>query len=291
MQFKKIEFSDKEIIRKYYTPEKSVAAHFSFTNMYIWQESYNIEYAVESDCLCIKSRHSGKNSYFVLPCGHGDRKAATDKIIEYAASMGQKCVFAQLSNDDCDFLKENYGERFSFLEDRNNWEYVYETESLISLSGKKLHGKRNHLNVFLKDYDWKYEKINEENIAIAREFAISSIIDKEDRDEELLSANKLFDKFFEFPLTGAVLYANGEICAVTAGEMLSDNTAVIHLEKANPDIRGSFAAINNLFAKNEFSHVKYINREEDMGIEGLRRAKTSYRPCHMAEKYVGVEVK
>ncbi len=288
MQFKKIEFEDKEIIEKYYTPDISRAAHYSFTNLYIWQESYNIEYAVYEDTLCVASKHSGKSSYYVLPCGT-NRKKATDKIIEHAHALGHKCVFAQLSGEECEFLKENYGESFSFIEDRNNWEYVYETQALISLAGKKLHTKRNHLNVFLKDYDWKYEKIISENIDFAREFALASIMEREENDEELLATKKLFDKFFDFPLAGAILYADGKICAVTAGEMLSRDTAVIHLEKADAEIRGSFAAINNMFAKNEFSDTVYINREEDMGIEGLRRAKQSYRPHHMAEKYVAVE--
>ena len=142
----------------------------------------------------------------------------------------------------------------------------------------------------MKEHDWKYERINIDNIELARDFAIDFIMEREENEEELLAAKKLFDKFFDFPLIGAVLYANGEICAVTAGEMLNCNTAVIHLEKADSDIRGSFAAINNLFIKNEFSDVEFINREEDMGIEGLRRAKLSYRPYKMAEKFVAVEV-
>jgi len=289
MDFKKIELSDKDLIRKYYTADKSFGAHYSFTNLYIWQESYNIEYAVYNGFLCIASRHSRRNNYYVMPCGVGDRKEAVDKIIEYAHSLGQKCVFAQMSQDECSFLKETYGDMFSYEEDRDNSEYVYKSEDLINLSGKKLHSKKNHLNTFLKTYDWKYERITEENIKEAEKFVINSITEREDHNEELLSAQKLFSSFFEIGVIGAILYADGEICAVTVGEMLSGNTAVIHLEKADVNVKGSYAAINNMFIKNEFSDVPFINREEDMGIEGLRKAKLSYKPDHLVVKCVAVE--
>ncbi len=289
MNFKKIELSDMALIKKYYTPEKCVGAHQSFTNMYIWQESYNISFAEEDGFLFIKSRHSHDCSYYIFPCGEGDKKAAVEKIIADSHIGGCKCVFAHLSPEESLFLKENFGDTFSFRNDRDNAEYVYETDSLINLSGKKLHGKRNHLNTFLNSYKWEYKEIMPENIDEARQFCIKSITERDQHDEELSAMQKLFDGFFALGLSGAMLYANGNLCAVTAGEMLSCHTAVIHLEKADTQVKGSYAAINNLFAKNRFGNTKFINREEDMGIEGLRRAKESYRPCHMVEKWVAVE--
>lgn len=289
MIFKEIELSDKKKIQEYFTPEKCAGAHQSFTNMYIWQESYNISFSEEDGFLFIKSRHSHDCSYYIFPCGEGDRKAAIEKIIEDAKNCGCKCIIAHMSPEECEFLKENFGDRFVFRNDRNNAEYVYEAQSLINLSGKKLHSKKNFVNTFLNSYNWEYSEITPENIDAAKDFCIASIKEREDHGEELLAAEKLFSSFFELGLSGGVLYVDGRLCAVTAGEMLSYDTAVIHLEKADTTLRGSYAAINNLFAKNRFADIKYINREEDMGIEGLRRAKESYRPCHMVEKWVAAE--
>lgn len=277
------------LIKKYYTPEKCIGAHQCFTNMYIWQESYNISFVEEGGFLFIKSRHSHDCSYYIFPCGEGDKKAAIEKMIEDAKNGGCKCIIAHMSPEEYEFVKENFGHMFDFKDDRNNAEYVYEAQSLINLSGKKLHSKKNFVNTFLNTYNWEYKEITPENIDAAKDFCIASIKERDEHEEELLATKKLFASFFELGLSGAILYADGKICAVTVGEMLSLDTAVIHLEKADTALRGSYAAINNLFVKNRFADIKYINREEDMGIEGLRRAKESYKPCHMVTKCVAAE--
>ena len=289
LEFKKIGIEDRDIIKSFYTPDNSIGAHYSFTNMYIWQEGYNISYCVDDGFLFVKSRHSHDCSYYVFPCGEGDRKKAIEKMMDDAHIGGCKCVIAHMSPQECAYMRENYGDLFEFREDRNNAEYVYETESLISLSGKKLHSKRNHVNTFLNSYNSEYREITRDNINEAKDFCLKQIMERDEHDEELSATKKLFEGFFELGLSGAMLYADGVLCAVSVGEMLSRDTAVIHLEKADTDYKGSYAAINNLFAKNRFSDTKYINREEDMGIEGLRRAKESYKPCHMVTKCVAVE--
>jgi len=101
----------------------------------------------------------------------------------------------------------------------------------------------------------------------------------------------ILTNFEKLDFKGGVLYANGEICAFTVSEQLTKDMAVIHIEKANTDFNGAFAAINQMNLENTWSHLKYVNREEDLGIEGLKKAKKSYRPCRMIDKYKAVKVK
>lgn len=290
MNFKKTELSDKALIEPYIAAIPPFGSHQNFTNNYIWQESYHVEFTIIDDMLVFRGRHHRQNPYYLFPMGAADPLPAIKKIMQFTSDSGYKCVFANLSNEEAEYIEKNFWGRFTFEEHRHSEDYVYEVSKLISLSGKKLHSKKNHLNRFLNTYDYTYSEINSENIEIARTFCLSALQDLPDRKEEILSINKMFDAYSELSLDGAILFAEGTPAAVTTGEPLNNDTVLIHLEKADAAFSGSYAAINNLFLKNRYSDYKYVNREEDMGIEGLRRAKLSYRPCRLVEKIIAVEV-
>lgn len=290
MNFKITELSDKAITEPYIAAAAPIGSHQNFTNNYIWQESYHIEYTISDDMLVFKGRHHRQNPYYLFPMGSADPLPALKNIIAYANDNGYKCVFANLTNNEADFIEKNFSGRFTFEEHRHSEDYVYEISKLISLSGKKLHSKKNHLNKFLKTYNYVYSDINPENIETARNFCLSMLDAYSDREEEKLSVNKLFDAYEELALDGAIIFVDGNPVAVTAGEPLNDDTVLIHLEKADELYAGSYAAINNLFLKNKYSDFRFVNREEDMGIEGLRRAKLSYRPYRMIEKIIAIEI-
>lgn len=281
MEFRKAVIEDRERLIKYF-PEDTKASHQSFTNLFIWQTGYNIYFAVEDDILYIKGKYKGIK-YFIFPCGNGDLDKAINKIIQMS---GDECVFNQLLPNEAEYLEKNYG--FEISENRDAWEYLYETEKLKTLSGKKLHAKKNHYNAFVKGYDYRYEPINPDNINRAKAFSLKQLEGLDDREEEKNSINKMFDNFDALKLVGAILFVGEEIAAVTVGEYMNRDTALIHLEKADTRYNGSYAAINKMFIENRFADTKLVNREEDMGIEGLRHAKMSYHPADFVRKYTGV---
>jgi len=290
LNFKAITISDKKTIDGFLDGCCMMGSECSFANMFIWQPDYNIEYTIEDGFLCLRGKYKDKPRYYLLPVGDGDKKGTIEKIINLAHSDGEKCVFRQLQKESAKYLEKTFPGMFKITKNRSAAEYIYKTESLITLKGRKLHSKRNHLNKFLKQYPYKYEEITKDNIDEAYEFALKSLEGRDDAGEEKVSIDRLFGYFWELETSGALLRVDDMVVAVTVGEPLNERTAVIHLEKADTDIDGAYTAINQMFAENRFSGTEYINREEDMGIEGLRRAKLSYQPEILLMKYSAEEV-
>ena len=284
--FRKPELGDKDLFDRFFKNGHYMGSESCFANSYAWQDSYNIEFDVIDGFLCIKGCHNGKG-YFLMPYGEGDKRAVIEKLSAMAKRAGQPFVLKQLSKENTLLLENMFPGRFEFLLNRNASDYIYKTENLISLSGKKLHAKRNHVNKFKKTYNYTLWALDSSNYKSALEFALGRL--GEDSDDEKASLIKLYENFEALNLQGAVLKVDGEIAAVSLGELLNHDTAVIHVEKANTDFDGAYAAINQMFAQQSFADTLYINREEDMGIEGLRRAKMSYQPEIILEKFDALE--
>ncbi len=275
MEFKKFNLEDREKITEYFMQKPfKMGTERNFTSYFIW-ESANFEYAEWENEIFVRSYCRGEYCY---------RMPYTEKgyfaLKEYVKNQNQKFKLCVLDSDDLEFLKKLDGEAFEIKEIRNAADYIYSAEKLITLSGKKLHSKRNFLNRFLQN-NFSYENITPENIQEAKNFTLERVKD----EKEHTAMTLLFDNFAELSLIGAIIRIEGEIIALSVGEWQNSETAIIHVEKANADIIGAYPAINNLFVKNEFSNAKYINREEDMGIEGLRKAKLSYYPDILLMKY------
>jgi hypothetical protein len=287
--FKKVELSDKKLLDSYYSLGYHMGSESCFANNFAWQHNYNVEYAVIDNFLYIKGGFKDDDPYYLMPYGGGDKKAAVQKLFDILRNAGKRLVLKQLSKENADFLKNEFPGVFTFKKNRNAADYIYKTEDLINLSGKKLHAKRNHINKFLKGYDFIFEELKQDTCGEALAFAVSRLSGGSDSEDEKISLTKLFNNFEALGLKGAVIRIGGKIEAVTLGEMLNKDTAIIHVEKANTDYEGSFAAINQMFAQHCFKDTLYINREEDMGISGLRRAKLSYQPEIILEKYEASE--
>ena len=180
--------------------------------------------------------------------------------------------------------------RFLARPDRDQFDYVYPAKSLAGLSGRKLHKKKNHLNSFLKNVDHKYLPLEkslveavldmQEDWCRMRECSLHPELLDEDH-----AVFEALQQFGRLDYIGGVILVEGKVEAFSLGEMLNPGTAVIHIEKANPGIPGLYAAINQMFAQNAWGKAEYINREQDLGVEGLRKAKLSYQPHHLVEKY------
>ncbi len=286
MKLKSVTADDAQLIRRYLSFRQCESSEINFMTFYIWRKAFDIKYAETDGCLIVRFKDESSPENFRYPIGGGDAEAAVGKIEQYCEG---KPVFYGISENQAKLL-ERRGYKTSLMKGYSD--YVYYTEDLINLSGKKYHSKKNHLNTFKKTYDYMYEAMTAQN-AIQCIKAYDQWYTNEQNDTmlgyEKNAISDILTNFEKLDFKGGVLYANGEICAFTVSEQLTQDMAVIHIEKANTDISGSFAAINQMHLENTWSGLKYVNREEDLGLEGLRKAKKSYRPCRMIDKYKAVK--
>lgn len=288
LEFKSISKDDFERYNNYRIKDATDASEGVFMTMFIWDEYYNLSLAENGEFLFIRFDIKGKTPSYFFPIGEGNLKKAIDELFTYANEQGEKLNFRLVSRENMQKLRELYGDRFSYKESRDSYDYIYLTEKMISLSGKKLHSKRNHLNYFLENYDYEYIKVTEKSLLDECAQKADEWVKAKKKNKNSFEAGAMksyFENFFNFNQTGGVIKVGGEIVAMSFGERLNDETALIQIELADENYRGAYQAINKLFCENEWSNLKYVNREEDMGIEGLRRAKESYQPEFLVEKY------
>jgi len=293
INFNKVMIEDKEWVNRLLKESDFSGCHQNFGNLFAWSYIYNTYVAKVNDFLVVKETIEGDDIFF-YPAGKGDIKLVVKELIQYSEDNGNKFIFSGLSSENMDELNELFPNRFIFEESRNDFDYVYLLEKMVSLKGKKLHGKRNHINAFKKSNpDWSFEKVAVNNIEECLEMNRKWCIETGCKDDENLNnencATKIFLRnFSELGLDGGLIRIDGEVAAYTLGEELNSDTYVIHIEKAFKNMQGAYPMINREFAEwvlNNYPHIVYINREEDMGLDGLRKAKHSYYPVKMEEKY------
>lgn len=289
IEFRKIELSDKEWITELLKKSNFKGCEYSFANNVAWQRLSDTKISRYKDFYLSASLDDG---FFNLtyPAGDGNVKELFNTVSEYAIGQGKKLRLTGVNREKLDLLISLYGgENITFWADRDSFDYIYRSSDLINLSGKKYHGKRNHIARF-KEKDWEFRPITENVIDDCFEFSANSYNLKNGYDDhsavvEQYAINVFLTNFEYLGLSGGVLYREGKLVGLTIGERLNSDTFVVHIEKANADIQGAYPCLCNEFAKACAMDLKYINREEDMGLEGLRRSKESYHPDFLLEKY------
>ena len=217
-----------------------------------------------------------------------------ERLIREEEGQGYPLQFHGLSRKEYEELEQYFPGQFEISWPRDVEDYVYETEKLIQLSGKKYHGKKNHINQFKAAYpDWSYEPLTDDNVEECFQMALrwrefNGCEGDPEKNKEMCVALNSLRLQKELELQGGVLRAGGEVVAFTMGEPVSEDTFVVHIEKAYADIRGAYPMINQQFLEHEVSRYTYVNREDDTGNEGLRKAKLSYHPAFMVEKGTAV---
>ena len=255
---------------------------YCFGNAFSWGGVFGTLVYLTDD-FYISGASISKNRFMIsYPLGGGDKKELIKKMLSFARENGKTPVLGMLNADLTEHAERLFGKEIRFERLRDSDDYIYRTEDLILLQGKEFHAKKNMLNSFLKN-DFTYKKISAADFDEARAFCLAHSY----TDNEAFVINRFFDNFDALNLSGACLKIEGKTVAVTVAERSGD-TVIVHIEKAAKDIRGAYAAINNLYLKNEASDCLYVNREDDMGHENLRRAKMSYKPFRMEEKYIGI---
>lgn len=292
LNFKKPELSDKEWVDDCLSHAGSLSCEYTFGNTYVWADSYNSEICHYKDFFICRWGFEDDLSYS-LPLGEGDFSDAIVQIINDAQKMNVKPKIYGITAGYLLMLQEAF--TGDFIYDLNDAfsDYIYSVEKLASLSGKKYHSKRNHISNFKKNNpDWTFELISNDNIgdclALHKKW-LESREDSEDYADELAAVEKSFEHYDELGFVGGLIRVKGEVVAYNFGEPHpAGRCFVSHFEKALSEVQGSYAIINREFAKNCLGDYEYVNREEDLGIEGLRKAKMSYYPEILLEKYSAV---
>lgn len=294
--FKRPQLEDKEVISHYFKHHTSRSCERTFVNVFLWARFYNVTFAIIEDTLVFKSED--ENSFaFAYPAGEPENvKKALDTLYQYSQERGVPFRLYNVTPDHFEQIEAWYPGRFQIEYNEDLADYVYESEKLCTLAGKKLHGKRNHINKFKSLYEgrWSYETMSGDNVAECFQMALkwrnqNGCDDDPEKNSEMCVTLNSLRLFRELELTGGILRVDGQIVAFTIGEPICSDTFVVHIEKAFPDVQGAYTMINQQFVEHECMDYRYVNREEDTGDEGLRKAKRSYRPVFMVEKGVVTE--
>ncbi|NMA69581.1 MAG: DUF2156 domain-containing protein [Desulfitobacterium sp.] len=292
INFKEVEIKDKKWIETLLTTADLRASHQNFGNIFAWKEVFNYQVAQVNDYFVLKGLIE-EGPYYFFPAGEGEVLPVLEKLREDAEKNNHDFVMLGLSPENVETLKELYPEKFEFKEMRDSFDYVYLIEKMANLRGRKMQAKRNHINRFVANNEWAFELINPDNLAECWEMNLEWCSRNDCNDDPNLAAEacavlRNFEYFKELELEGGLIRVDGKVIAFTMGERLNSDTYIIHVEKAFGEIQGAYQIINREFIRwvNEtYPELVYVNREEDMGYEGLRKAKLSYRPDMMIEKY------
>lgn len=290
--WKTIEIKDRDWMTQKFREDDRQSCEYSFANNFIWAPVYEAQTAEAEDCCLIRFAEENKVCY-AFPIGNGDKAAALALMIEEAAERGEAFRLVTLLEQDKDYLEEHFPGQFDIREERDSFDYIYTVDKLSTLSGKKLHGKRNHIARFKDNENWSYEPLTDANKQACYEMNLAWCDRRNCRWNEELTGEqcalkRAFDHLKELGLEGGVLRLKGDIVAFCVGEPLNSDTYVVHFEKAFAEIQGAYPMINQQFVLHNCQDYEYVNREEDTGDEGLRRAKLSYYPDILLEQYSAV---
>jgi len=295
LQFKKITLEDKPIINPYLKELNCNLLNYCFVVQFIYRDLIHFEYAIYKDFLLLKVNVDQREK-FLYPVGKGDVFPVFDALKSYSYERNGKFTLFQF----CDEVSEvvlswaetlkKVGLTYELIPERAELEYIYLADDLANLEGNKLKRKRNHVNAFLKTYPYQVEKISQENLPEVMLFD-----EKWNRNREISSGSRLiienvalqecFQYYTELELEGILLRVENQIVAFSLGCPLNEDTYFVLFEKADRNYNGAYNMINREFVRHIAAGYKYINRAEDCGDLGLRKAKLSYAPYCINEVY------
>lgn len=284
-KLKPLEFEDKSLFDEYFKKNPLNISEYTFTNVYIWRKIDETMVTSINGNLCMLVTASDNKKYFMMPLGNLNMQDTLSNCLAYQDKI------IRLTQEFIDlYAKDNTD--FSIEEDRNSFDYIYLANDLMDLKGRKFDSKRNHINHFLKQNNYAYESMNKfhinECLTLNEEWYIQKL--KKNQHSPIIKYEKevvdeALNNFESLDVKGGIVKIRGKIEAFSIGEKLNDNTAVIYIEKANHAIRGLSQIINREFIANEWANIMFINREQDLGNPGLRKAKQSYQPIRLEKKY------
>ncbi len=269
------------------TASCAMGCEYSYTTAYMWSRHYRVTIARVGDALLLRS-DGGDTPSFLLPIGV-PLEQGMELLQRYTASQNIPLRLHGVDEQSLAWLCERYPNRIRYTSSPDDYDYIYRTEDLATLPGNTYHGKKNHISSFSRRYDWRYEPLTDDNAAQAEELSRLWCAEKGGcEDAGLLSERcairRLLRHRRELSVTGGLIVVDGKAVAFTLGSPINEQVFDVHVEKALSEYAGAYAVINREFAKT-LTAYRYLNRENDMGIPGLRRAKESYRPAILLKKY------
>lgn len=259
-----------------------------FSNLFLWRDYYRTHWFESNGCLCLIARPQDAEPFGLPPIGPGDKVRALLATAAWLRGQAGTVTFRRIPEG----LAQTAGALgFALTEDRDNYDYVYETKSLATLAGRKLHQKKNHYNFFINNYNFECLPLTPElipEITAVQDLWLEAKLDRlgvEQLAFENEAVAEALENFAALNLMGLGIRINGRMQGFTIGEPLNGDTFLVHLEKANPEIRGLFVALASHFCRLLPPEYIYVNREQDLGLPGLRKAKESLRPAAMMVKY------
>lgn len=292
IEFRDIELADKEIIDKHLNYNQYRSSEACFSNLYGWAHKYNTQFSIWRDFLLVKFMSDRGSCSYLMPFGKGNLVGAIEALMEDCddpVRFEMSGVTKAMKKE----IEEIMPKRFEYLRQRTVFDYIYTSEKLINLSGKKLQSKRNHINRFNNRYEWQYISLTRNPHEVDRckdmhekWYEINSKTSDTSLELDYISTSLYLNNFVEMGMRGGAIEVDGEIIAFSLGVGLSEDTFIVHVEKAFAKMQGSYPLINQQMVLNEASEYTYINREEDMGYPSLRKAKLSYQPDILLEKYI-----
>lgn len=291
MDFHYPSLNDRQRIEEIFNGCQPFCCEYCFGNIMMWSEFYNNKICLK-DGLFVSGDFTDE-PYFCYPVGEGDKKSLIEELIEATKNHSEPLRFYGLTEKERDELNSLFGGRFEIREERDRFDYLYRTEDLALLAGRKYHGKRNHISFFENSFNWNFEPITRGNIKdciLLNEhwYSLNRHKNPEEIAGEYTAVQNGLKNYFDLDFEGGILTVENEIVAFSFGEKLNDRTFCTHIEKAYSDIRGAYQMINRELAKSLLGKYEFINREEDTGSEGLRSAKLSYHPYRLVVKYSAV---
>lgn len=288
-RFKTITPDDAALFNEFFRKYPALISEHTFTNLFIWRNYHNLLWTLWNGFLCIIAHPAGRQPFFLPPVGGNNSKDCIRNCLLHLKNSGMSAEVQRVPEEVVEqHLSDN--DEFELLLDRNNCDYVYRSEDLIKLPGNKYHRKKNQISQFKKKYGFQYHPLSADLVPQCLQLEtqwcdmrhcdrIPSLSGEERAIHEALT------NMHALNFKGGVIVIDGKIEAFTLGEQLNADTAVIHIEKANPAFEGLYQTLNQMFCQQEWQSVTYINREQDLGEEGLRNAKLSYLPHHFVNKY------
>lgn len=291
LQFKKPTLEDREWIQKLYRCSGFRGAEYTFANLYLWSYFYG-EVAQFQGHLCQRLTYKGMHQY-IYPAGCGEKKPVIDRLWEDSREAGKPFVLRSLTRDTMADLEAMYPGKFTYEENRNAFDYLYEIDTLCELAGKKYQAKRNHINRFVENNpDWHTEEVTKDNLQICLRLADKWYETHPDSDADHRAFQKATSHFEELGFEGIILYGQDGPMGFSFGNRISADTFDVNFEKSFADIQGAYPLVNREFARyirRTHPEISYLNREDDMGLENLRKAKESYHPI-LLEKFIAKEI-
>ena len=286
--FRPILLEDKKLLAEYLKASEPQISEYTFANLYVWRKSDHAALSKRDNMLLVKVlRYPDSREVLLAPLGSNDIAQTFRDLTHDSGGKKLPPVYG-LSKAQAEVLAKA---GFSVKLDRDNSDYVYLVKDLSELPGTRYHSKRQAIRRVLSEHKCEYVPITPDTAELCLQLQeewcnLMDCNESEGLREEDQAIKEIFLHYERMDVFGAAISVDGELQAFTIGERLNGDTAVIHFEKANPKIRGLYQLVNNWFCKNGLTDYTYVNREQDLGEAGLRRAKEGYHPHHMVEKYV-----